>query len=372
MRFVSIALLCAALMCAGCSSAPTALVTDGGAADRGPDQHQASDTLACASPLPFAPPGTPSGWRHASTGLLVTSQGAANHRAQDVVVAAGAPQRIIGKFAYGPFDKDLEDEDVELFIQRDPPCGPWTSLGQQATSKDGQHGTTWGIKDDGGRIFFEIPAAQALPVGRYPLKLLVLGDHSLASLSLTVVAPDTRAVVFDIDGTLTTDDFELITQIFDQLAKGSYQPKAYAGGTEVARAWADKGYLVVYLTGRPDWLRRITVPWLKQRDLPFGPLHLTDTNGQALPTATGVGAYKTGFLNLLKQQGITLHAAYGNATTDIQAILAAGVPKERAFIIGEHGGEQGTTALTDYPSHLPAVQAAPAAPTPAPATTFGW
>jgi hypothetical protein len=375
---VLIALLASGgLTTSGCNDDPPGQSTDAGTADgllvdsgETDDLALGSDTGGCQA-LPFAPPATPAGWRHSSTGLLVTSQGPANHRAQDVVVASGAPQRLVGKFAYGPFDKDLDDEDVELFIQRDPPCGVWTSLGKQATS-EGQHGTTWGIADDGGRIFFEIPAAEALPVGRYPLRMLVLGDHSQAKLSLTVVAPGTRAVVFDIDGTLTTDDFELITQVFDQLAKGSYKPKAYPAGTQVARTWHDKGYLLVYLTGRPDWLRRITLPWLQDQNAPPGPLHLTDTNGQALPTANGVGTYKTAYLNELKQQGVTLHAAYGNATTDIQAYLAAGVPKERVFIIGKHGGEQGTVALNDYPSHLPTAQAAPTPPTPAPPATFGW
>lgn len=288
------------------------------------------------------------------------------------MVGVGRPQVLIGKFAYGPFDKDLKDEDVDVFLQREPPCGAWSSLGSFATSEDGQYGTQYGIADDGGRVFFTIPPSQGLPRGRYPVRMLVKGDHSVAALTLYVVEPQTEAVVFDIDGTLTTDDFQLITQLFDQLLAGTYSPKAYTGGEQIVGAWAQKHYLPVYLTGRPDFLRKITASWLVQQGLPPGPLHLTDTNAQALPTASGVGQYKTDFLNKLKSEGLKLSAGYGNATTDIQAYAAAGVAKSRTFIIGTNAGADGTTALPDYPSQLPFVQSQPVPAVKAPPATFDW
>jgi phosphatidate phosphatase PAH1 len=47
---------------------------------------------------------------------------------------------------------------------------------------------------------------------------------------------------------------------------------------------------------------------------------------------------------------LLLYAAYGNATTEIEAYSQAKVPKERTYIIGKHAGEQGTVAIPDYPS----------------------
>ena len=352
-------------------------LSDGGPepedAGRGdPDTNSPDSGAGCAEPTPFVAPGAPAGWRHESTRLFTVTQGAANHRAQDVIVQEGEPQLIVGKFAYGVFDKDLKDEEVEVFIQERPPCGGWTSLGVQLTSEEGQYGDQYGIADDGGRIFFPLPAEQARPVGRYPLRLLVRGDESQAALTLTVLPAATSTVVFDIDGTLTTADFELITELFTELFAGEYVPEMRDGAPEIVWRWASKGYLVVYLTGRPDFLHRQSLDWLVAKGFPPGPLHLTDTTGQALPSAGGVGTYKTEFLSKIKDEGgVFLDAAYGNATTDIQAYAAAGIPLESTFIIGDHGGEGGTVGLVGYPEHLAEAQAMPAATVAAPAAV-GW
>jgi phosphatidate phosphatase PAH1 len=346
-----------------------AALFDGGA-DLGADGPVGDAALPCSKPVPFVAPGKPAGFLRTETKLLVITQGKANHRGQDVVVAAGAPQVLIGKFAYGPFDKDLEAEEVEVWV-RPKPCGSWVSLGKLLTSKDGQHGTLYGIKDDGGRIFFKLPTP-LLPVGRYPVRLLVLGDHSVAKLTLHVVKPDTGAVVFDIDGTLTTDDFQLVSQLFSQLFLGKYVPKMYTGAVDVVKAWTVKGYLPIYVTARPDLLNAISKDWLIPKGFPPGALHLTDTTTQSLPANTA--KYKADFLNKLQAAGteLEIYAAYGNAGTDIEAYESAQIPKARSFIIGKNGGNKGTVALKDYPSHLAAAKAMPAAGVAAPAATFGW
>jgi phosphatidate phosphatase PAH1 len=47
-------------------------------------------------------------------------------------------------------------------------------------------------------------------------------------------------------------------------------------------------------------------------------------------------------------------AAYGNATTDIGAYAAAGIPTNRTFIVGEFGGQGGTVAIesNDFSAHI--------------------
>lgn len=55
-----------------------------------------------------------------------------------------------------------------------------------------------------------------------------------------------------------------------------------------------------------------------------------------------------------------LDLAYGNATTDIFAYLGAGIAQDATFILGDHGGEEGTVDLgDDYLAHLPVIDAAP-------------
>lgn len=337
------------------------------------DAAAAPDAGPACTPVAFAPPGPASEWRHTSTSLVTVTQGAASHRGQDVVVVEGTGPLLVGKFAYGAFDKDLEDEEVEVFLQLDPPCGAWVSYGTVLSSEDGQYGTQYGIEDDGGRVFFALPGGDALPVGRYPVRMLVHGDLSRAAFTLFVVPARTSTVVFDIDGTLTTSDFQLIAELFLDIFNGDYVPELRPGGPDVVRAWAGRGYLVVYLTGRPDMLRARSEEWLVGQGFPPGAVHLTDTNAQALPTSGGVAAYKTDFLAKLRAEAdVDLFAAYGNATTDIEAYAAAGIPLERTFVIGDNAGEGGTVALDSYPAHLPAAQAMPAATVAAPPADSWW
>ncbi len=53
-------------------------------------------------------------WNSALTPILVTSQGAPQHRGRDLFLRVGDPQWVLGKFAYGLADKDLKGEDVYL------------------------------------------------------------------------------------------------------------------------------------------------------------------------------------------------------------------------------------------------------------------
>ena len=78
-----------------------------------------------------------------------------------------------------------------------------------------------------------------------------------------------------------------------------------------------------------------------------GHLHVTDTESEALPTESGVQAFKGGYLNSLRAMGFEIHAAFGNATTDIGAYAIAGVPEARTWIIGENAGVDSTVPVAD-------------------------
>ncbi len=329
-------------------------------------------------PNPFVGPTEPEPWNNTGSSAT-TVLGGPNHRGQDVIVQVGNPQVLVAKFGYAFVDKDMTCEDVDIWIQREVPCGAWEYIGEARTTDNpddslecNNFGTQYGIEDDGGRVFFEIPDNKAFGVGRYPVRMVLKGDLSEAKFDLVVVNPGTQAIITDVDGTLTTSDNELITEVALSIFNETYEQEMYVDADTMIRGWSDKGYLIIYMSGRPDVLRRMSERWLEERFVP-GPIHLTDTNAQVMPNNDGVGIYKKEFIAYLRAQGIDLVAAYGNATTDIWAYEQAGMPKNVTWIIGKHAGEEGTTPLTgSYTSHLPTAAAFPEATIKAPPVLYGW
>jgi hypothetical protein len=358
-------------------TADTTDTTD--AADQADSAPDVDTTSACTeTPRPFVGPSEPQPWNHFGS-RLTSSLGDANHRGQDVIVKVGGPQLLVAKLAYAFVDKDITCEDVDIFVQREVPCGEWELLGTARTTDNpddsldcDNYGDRYGIEDDGGRVFFEIPQDKRLGVGRYPIRMVLRGDLSQASFDLIVIEPGTQAVLTDVDGTLTTSDTELITEVVLSIFNGTYTQEMYVDADRMLKTWSDKGYLIIYMSGRPDLLRAMSERWIEAR-FPAGPIHLTDTNGQVLPTNDGVGTYKKEFIAYLRSQGVDIVAAYGNATTDIWAYEQANIPKGVTFIIGDHAGEEGTQALSGgYTDHLPTAAAFPDATLPAPPARFGW
>jgi phosphatidate phosphatase PAH1 len=270
-------------------------------------------------------------WIHTHTPLAIVAQGAPNHSMQDVVATSGAGASIRGKFSYGPVSKDLEDEKVRVFLDG---CSGWTRLGDFRTDADGR---------------IAVPVPPSLGPGVYDVGLEVLGDGSTAAGRVWLLPAGTRIAVSDIDGTLTTADEEFVrdvfTDLFHPISSGSYVPKAYPGAAALTNALAARGYVVVFLTGRPYWLTGKTRAWLAGGGFAEGPVHVTDTNGEAIPSAGGVGAFKVGYLRSLAAAGFRLEEAYGNATTDVSAYAGAGIPPASTWIIGPNGGASGTNAV---------------------------
>ena len=57
-----------------------------------------------------------------------------------------------------------------------------------------------------------------------------------------------------------------------------------------------------------------------------------------------------------------------NTTTDIRAYVASGIPLERIFTIGPHGGKGGTVKIDNFTDHIPRIFEFPDAATPIPYT----
>jgi hypothetical protein len=193
------------------------------------------DALPSCKPHDYVPKNVRR-WKHPRSRLIAQS-GIANHAIQDLLVTEGSPVIVGGKFAYGHPSKDLEDEPVLGFL--DTSSG-WVPLGEEST-------------DDDGRVWFTV--SPPLQSGVYNVKLEVEGDASVADAWLWVLPRGTHLSIFDIDGTLTTRDEEILKNVeadlFLPLLHRQYVPKAYPGAVLLTQAQAARGYVNVYLTGRP-------------------------------------------------------------------------------------------------------------------------
>jgi len=278
-------------------------------------------------------------WKKKSSALIAI--GRARHAGRDEIVAEGSSVTIRGKFAYGSISKDLEGETVRLYIDD---CTKWKKVADLTTNSDGRVSLDLGV----------------LPVGVYEVRFQVMGDQSLAPATIWVLPEGTHLSVFDIDGTLSTGDGELITEVFVDIFHGTYIPKAYPAAAELTLAHEAINYIPVYLTGRPYWLSFHTRRWLDEGDFAQAPVRLTETNGQSLPSESGVGNFKRGILEDLVESGFVLDLAYGNASTDIYAYLGAGIPASDTWIIGKNAGDEGTNAVTgSWAARVDQVEALP-------------
>lgn len=270
-------------------------------------------------------PAPAQGWRH-TTSTITAALGGPNHSAEDIIGKPGQARSLRAKFTYGSVaSKDIQDETVRVWIDD---CATWRELGDYATTTDGR---------------IALPVPTQFGPGTYEVRFQVLGDQSTTTSFLSVLPAGTHVIVTDIDGTLTASDSELFAQIVD----GTHVPVAYPFAVDLTTAHAARGHVVVYLTGRPYWLTQRTRAWVTNLGFAPGPLHVTDSNEEALPTNAGVGSYKMAWLRGLIDAGYIIDFAYGNAPTDISAYIGAGLPANQIWIIGANAGQMGTHAVAD-------------------------
>jgi hypothetical protein len=339
-RFVARSLAATLLVTVGLALVLVTAVVCFSPAFAAPGTAASASATAGAKPDPKCqPPVRAARWRHHLHGGRVASKlGSPRHVVADVVAAEGKELQVSSKFAYGKTSKDVEDETVELWHQEQP-CR-WRALGRQLT-------------DDDGRARFTVPAGTFSGAGPHTVRVYLLGDRSYAEGKVWLVTADRPAVLFDIDGTLTLDDGEL----FEEMLGGKAQ--LHPGANEVARRWADLGYLPVYITGRPYAFRASTFAWLGTHGFPLGPVFTVDSFLDFLPSEGRVGEFKLGALRALLATGLRFHRAYGNAKTDVCAYARAGLLPSITFIVGH--GRPGCDkfgaplALPSYLDHLPLI-----------------
>lgn len=269
---------------------------------------------ACNDPVP--PPGEALGWDHLDSNLSALA-GSANHRIRDLFYVPGEQQWLLGKFSYGDIDKDMTEERVDVYVQRD--ClGPWELLGTVYTTDDGDHPAVQGVEDSGGWAYFEVPADKTLELGRHRVHMILRGDASSASGFVEVVEPGTPFFLSDIDGTLTTYE----TEEFVALLSGEI-PAAHDFAATALHVLQDKGLHAMYLTARPEWLVARTREFIETRGFPPGIIHTTLTFEGGLGSAAET--YKTNELQMLEDKGLVPIWVFGNTESDAAAYDNAGI-----------------------------------------------
>uniref|UniRef100_A0A665U1X2 Phosphatidylinositol transfer protein membrane associated 2 n=1 Tax=Echeneis naucrates TaxID=173247 RepID=A0A665U1X2_ECHNA len=250
----------------------------------------------------------------------------ANHRVNDAVFTEDGAQMVTGRFMYGPLDMvTLTGEKIDIHIMTQPPSGEWVHFHTELTNSSG-------------RISYVLPENKKLGIGVYPVKMVVRGDHTFADSYLTILPRGTEFVVFSIDGS-----FAASVSIM-----GS-DPKVRAGAVDVVRYWQDLGYLIVYVTGRPDMQKQRVVAWLSQHNFPHGIVSFCDG------LVHDPLRHKANFLkSLINEAHMRIFAAYGS-TKDISVYTSIGLPPFHIYIVGRASKKMQNQCqfISDgYASHL--------------------
>ncbi|VFV28797.1 membrane-associated phosphatidylinositol transfer [Lynx pardinus] len=210
----------------------------------------------------------------------------ANHRANDVIAAEDGPQVLVGRFMYGPLDMvALTGEKVR---------GPGRAAGR---SRAGRFG--------GGR---------AVPAGRPGTRPDSWGSAPPPPACGSTVLPRGPGAAQDGCG-------------------GGGRGRLRGGGAgpampSVRRHWQDLGYLILYITGRPDMQKQRVVSWLCQHNFPQGMIFFSDG------LVHDPLRQKAIFLrNLVQECFIRISAAYGS-TKDISVYSVLGLLPSQIFIVG--------------------------------------
>ncbi|MGH1342119.1 MAG: LNS2 domain-containing protein [Nannocystales bacterium] len=288
----------------------------------------------CEAPLPNAGPELD--WERTQSSVL-TASGSERHRGYDMFYNPDEWQWVMAKFAYGPTDWDLAGEQVDLFLLEG--CeGEFEPLGSVFTTDDGDHPTIHGVVDSGGWVYFELP--EPLPLGRHRIHMVVRGDGSRADTIIEVVEPGTPMFLSDIDGTLTTFEFErFIDLLLDTV------PDINAGATDAFQLLVDLGYRPMYLTARPEFLAKRTDEFLVEHGLPPGIVRTTQSATGAL--GDDAVAYKSGQLAALADRGLVPAFAFGNTDSDSEAYESAGIELDRRFFV-QFDDPLGGRRIEDY------------------------
>jgi phosphatidate phosphatase PAH1 len=198
------------------------------------------------------------------------------------------------------------------------------------------------LTDNHGKLKYVLPNDKRLSLGMYMVKMIVKCDHTVVEFNLTVLPANTEAVVFSIDGSFAAN-----------ISFSGTDPKVRAGAVDVVRHWQDLGYLIIYITARPDIQHYKVTNWLAQHNFPLGMVYFSDGLSRD-PIRQKTETLR----NLVLNNSLKLHGAYGSAK-DIPMYASLGLPANRIFMIGKMKEKYANKAVVlkdGYATHLSMLQ----------------
>ncbi|CAB9507900.1 LNS2 (Lipin/Ned1/Smp2) [Seminavis robusta] len=177
----------------------------------------------------------------------------------------------------------------------------------------------------------------------------------LLLLSSFVLCEGRHAVIFDIDGTLTPDLFQIGHWLVRKKSK------------DAVEAYLDLGYEVVLLTARSQRLQWYTRAVLSMWGFPLEDLTAMVFAPHALVNEEATREYKRmAIQNMTEVLGLEFQYAYGDSTTDFLAYGDAGIDSSRVFATKRLTRStcmpgNWTECLVDYTDHLMYIEELPLA-----------
>ncbi|VDD76171.1 unnamed protein product [Mesocestoides corti] len=237
----------------------------------------------------------------------------------------GRPQIIAARFTFGTLDLlSMANEEIEVLcrpqmVNCDKPQN-WKSLGRQCT-------------DSNGRLAFQIPDAHRLPIGLHRIQLVPSSgdpDEQTVGLTMAIVPPGCDVVICSIDGSFAAS-----------LSLMGKDPKVRAGSVDIMRHWHSLGYLLIYMSARPDMQHRQVSMWLNQHNFPPGLTFFLDG------LFTDPLRQKAVLLkSLIEQNQLSVHCAYGSAK-DVPIYRSLGLQAHQIFAVGKLSRRQAQEATME-------------------------
>lgn len=146
--------------------------------------------------------------------------------------------------------------------------------------------------------------------------MIAVGCTTLPGHPIPTATPiKNRAIVFDIDGTLTPEPNSVFT--------------ARENASRAVNLFADHGYAIIYLSARNLFFQFPIPNWLENNEFPDGNIHVPQSHWEHNNPAE----FKASTLQTYVDSGWHLVAAYGDTHTDFEAYAEVGIPRDRIFAL---------------------------------------
>lgn len=134
------------------------------------------------------------------------------------------------------------------------------------------------VTDRTGYLEVEAPEDMQHATGHYAIRAVMENDGTIGEGSVFVLERNALCVMMDLDGTLNVGDEAMTQQMtLDAVwAAQHFDARPQKGVLSVCRAWASRGYQLVYLSGRQGGFYNLTRAWLVRHGFPPGPVALTE------------------------------------------------------------------------------------------------